>query len=218
MTFFSARQLQDLHQRSGGNGRLVLPYRARLTPAAQDWIRVRKIQLGYDDAQAAPATDGAPAINGPAEASSGAAVGAGTYLWWCEGPCGPAKAAVTALEKEISLRPIDLPSDARQTVKAVKALAAAVKGKRAAGGLLFVPIAAGAVIYANRCPSLRAVVGSSLDAVEQGIRSFAANVLVIEYPRQSLQPMKNMLARFLRATRDLPADLSRDLQELASCG
>lgn len=215
MTFFSARQLQDLHHQSGGNGRLVLPYRARLTPAAQDWVRVRKIELGYDDSHAAStAKPSATSDKGAAPAMAGA----GTFLWWCEGPCGPAKAAVTAFEKELSLRPIDLPADARQLVAAVKAIASAVKQGHATGGVLLAPNGAAAMIFANRCPSLRAVLATGLDAVEQGIRLLAANVLVIEYPRHSLQQMKNMLGRFLRAKRELTVETVAELKELASCG
>ena len=37
----TARQLQDLHRQSGGNGQITLPYRGRLTPLASDWIRAK---------------------------------------------------------------------------------------------------------------------------------------------------------------------------------
>ena len=35
----TARQLEDLHKSHGGNGRVTLPYRARLTPLAADYVR-----------------------------------------------------------------------------------------------------------------------------------------------------------------------------------
>ena len=45
----TARQLEDLHKSHGGNGRVTLPYRARLTPLAADYVRARKLVLGYSE-------------------------------------------------------------------------------------------------------------------------------------------------------------------------
>ena len=143
---------------------------------------------------------------------------AGSFLWWCDGPCGPAKAAIVAEEKQSTLRPLDKPQDAKQVVGAIKALAAEVKSARAAGGILLVQTAALATVYANRCPSLRAILGTCLEAVEQGVQQIAANVLIIEYPYKTLQQMRNMLARFLRAPRTLNEEVKRQFQELATCG
>ena len=43
---YTARQLQDLHK---GNGQLILPYGARLTPLAADWARSKKLAIGYSN-------------------------------------------------------------------------------------------------------------------------------------------------------------------------
>src|SRR5258708_2828504 len=51
----TARQLEDLHKSNGGNGRVTLPYRARLTPLAADFVRARKLTVGYSEV-ATPAT------------------------------------------------------------------------------------------------------------------------------------------------------------------
>jgi hypothetical protein len=77
--------------------------------------------------------------------------------------------------------------------------------------------AALATIYANRCPSLRAILGSCMEAVEQGVQAAAANVLIIEYPYKTLQQMRNLLSRFTRGKRELSEDVRRQLAELASC-
>jgi ribose 5-phosphate isomerase RpiB len=147
-----------------------------------------------------------------------APAGTGTVLWWCDGPCGPAKAAVVAQSKESPLRGIDLPADPRQLVPVIKMLAGEVRSGRASAGVLMVQSAATAAVYANRCPSLRAVVGTCMDAVEQGLRRVAANVLVIEHPYRTLHQVKSMVARFAKAKRDLPEDVRRQLEELTSCG
>ena len=38
----TARQLEDLYRANGSNGHVVLPYRARLTPLAQDWVKAKR--------------------------------------------------------------------------------------------------------------------------------------------------------------------------------
>jgi hypothetical protein len=227
----TARQLEDLHRRGGANGQVTLPYRARLTPLAQDWVRAKKIGLGYSDVEkpanggpesAAPvgglaqqAGCGCPGHAGEAKNACRCDAPAGGFLWWCDGPCGPAKAAIGAVSKESSLRPMDVSADARKIVAVVTVLAADVRSGRAAGGILMVQNAAVATVYANRCPSLRAVPGTCLQAVEQGVRQVAANVLIVEYPYKTLQQMRNMLGRFVKARRELSEDVRRQLQELA---
>ena len=221
----TARQLEDLHRQNGGNGRVVLPYRARLTPLAQDWVRSKRVALGYSDAgaiasAASPATevDSSACCTKCAHDTGKCCSSSSTYLWWCDGPCGPAKAALVAFEKESSLRPLDLPQDARRVAEVVKSIAQQVKSSQAQAAVLMVQSGAVATVFANRCPSLRAVLGTCLESVEQGIQQLGANVLVIEYPHRTLQQMKNMIGRFVRARRELPEDVRRQLQELASCG
>ena len=228
---FTARQLEDLHRSNGANGRLVLPYRARLTPLAQDWLKHKRVAIGYSgdgtvtvasaaSPPAAPAPDNAPPpVSGRAQHAGLAAPATGDpFVWWCEGPCGPAKAALVAQEKESNLSPMQLAPGATQIVAAVKQLAANVKAGRISGGVLMVQNGAAAMVFANRCPSLRAVMGTCLEAVEQGVQLVAANVLVIEYAHKTLPQVKNLLARFVRGKRELSEDVRRQLLELASCG
>jgi ribose 5-phosphate isomerase RpiB len=224
--FVTVRQLEDLHKQSGANGHVTLPYRARLTPLASDWVRAKKVVVGYSEGETKE-----PAISpgefsgraqhvGPAvtRAPMSTPAPAGAVLWWCDGHSGPAKAALVAHEKDSRLQPLNVPAEARRIGTVVKTLASEVKTGRAAAGVLMVKTGAAALVFANRCPSLRAVLGTCLDAVEQGIQQVAANVLVIEYPYQSLQQMKNMIARFARARPALSDDARRQLEDLASCG
>ena len=83
---------------------------------------------------------------------------------------------------------------------------------------MLVQSGAAAAVLANRCPSLRAVVGTTLESLEAGISQVAANVLVLEYPNKSFSQLKNLLSRFVRARRDVSDDLRRQIEELASCG
>jgi hypothetical protein len=128
---------------------------------------------------------------------------------------------MAAQTKESALATIDLPPDGANVLKAIKHIASEVKSGRVAAAILLVQSAAAAIVYANRCPSLRAVLGTCLETVEQGIQLIAANVLVIEYPHQTLSQMKNLIGRFARAAAAgrAPSDeVQQRLKELASCG
>jgi len=229
--FYSLRQLEDLHKANGANGHIVLPYRARLTPLASDWVKARRIVLGYSgngqSAPAGPPTAQAPSAplavsqavssNAPAQATPPLATV--DYLWWCDGPCGAAKAAVAAQARESRIEPLDLPAEPKFLVAAIKQVAGAVKGGRASGGILLLQTGAAALVYANRCPSLRAILGSCRDAVDQGVRQVAANLLIVEHPHQTLQQVRNLLAVFCRGGQRMPGDeVRRAFEELASCG
>lgn len=203
---YTARQLEDLHR---ANGQIVLPYGARLTPLAVDWASAKKIKVGYGNVEP-------PRVQ--SEAKAQATADARPLLWWCDGPCGSAKAAVVAQGKESSLAAVDIPADGKSLVKVVKHLAGEVKAGRAAGGVLLVQSGAAAMVFANRCPSLRAVLGTCLESVEQGIQQLAANVLVIEYPHRTLMQVRNVLSRFARGSKQPSDDVQQQLKELASCG
>ena len=220
--FVTVRQLEDLYRRDGSNGHVTLPYRARLTPLAQDWVRAKRVTLGYNDTESQKPESQKATIRAQEFSAQHAGFAtptpSGATLWWCDGPCGPAKAALTAFEKESPLAPLDVPPDARQVATVIRTIASQVKSNHASGAVLMVRTGAAAIVFANRCPSLRAILGTCLEAVEQGIQQVGANVLVIEYPHQTLQQMKNTIGRFVRAKKELPEDVRRQLQELASCG
>jgi hypothetical protein len=205
----TARQLQDLQ---GKTDQIVLPYGARLSPLAMDWARSRKLKIGYGPSEIAQ-TSAPPEI--PAEKSTSPVPGG--LLWWCDGPCGAAKAALAAQARESNLSEIDLPSEATQLTAAIKKLAAGVKAGAASGGILLVKSASEAVVYANRCKSLRAVVGTCLESVEQGISAVGANVIIVEYPHRSFSQIRNVLARFARGSKQPSSETQRKLEELASC-
>jgi ribose 5-phosphate isomerase RpiB len=202
---FTQRQLELLHN---GNGQIVLPYRARLTPLAQDWVRQRKISLGYADVQ----TTLTPKLGSSSPLPSESPVDAPRFLWWCDGPCGPAKAAIVTLAREANLGEMQSGS----ITEVVKELAGAVKNN-VTGGVLVVKSGAVAMVLANRSPALRAVLGTCLDSVEQGIGQMAANVLVLEHPYVTLMQAKNVITRFIRAKRVLSDEMKRQMQEVATC-
>jgi ribose 5-phosphate isomerase RpiB len=211
---FTARQLEDLHK---SNGHVVLPYGARLTPLAVDWARGKKIQIGYGPDELVKQSNGAKLATGIGGPVASQSIATGAFLWWCDGPCGAAKAALGAQSKESSLAAADLPADVKQLVPAIKQIAKAVKSGKASGGVLLVQGGAAASVLANRCPSLRAIVGTTLESLEAAISQVAANVLILEYPNKSFSQLKNLLSRFVRANRELSKDVQEQIKELGSC-
>jgi hypothetical protein len=206
----TARQLADLHKAAGGKGQIVLPYRARLTPLAADWVRSGKVTIGYSDAAATTAEK-------PAEKPSAAAPTAtGGYLWWCDGPCGQVKAAISMEARQTGMREIDPPTANSRLTAALKLIGGEVKGGRAVGAVVVVESAAAAVVLANRSPALRAIVGTALATVDQGVNEVAANVLILEHPRLSLAQARNLIARFVRGKRLLSEETKRQIAELSS--
>jgi hypothetical protein len=210
----TARQLADLHKAAGGKGQVTVPYSARLTPMAADWARGAKVTIGYGDAaprekKTEPST--------PARRGDFSRRESPEFLWWSDGPCGPAKAAIAMESRQAPMRELKPPANGG-LFWSIKTLAAEVKAGKAAGGILLVESAASAVILANRSPSLRAIVGTTLVSVEQGITQYAANVLIIEHPRLSLAQVRNLLSRFVRGGAALSDEAKKRIEELASCG
>jgi hypothetical protein len=213
---FTARQLEEMHRSNGRNGHVTLPYRARLTPLAVDWIKQRGVHVGYADVEVG-------ATRATSEAARTAALKdepstlVRKWMWWCDGPCGPAKAALLAVAREAGLEAMEIAVDAKRIAEAVKIIASEVKAARADGGVMLVSNGAAAMVFANRCPSLRAVLATCIEAVDQGVNLVAANVLVIEHPYKSMPQVRSLLARFVRQRRELSEDVKQQLSELASC-
>ena len=211
---YTARQLQDLLS-SSGNNQIVLPYGARLTPLAQDWVRHKKVSLGYSNVE--PSKPVVKAIGQNAVAAAIAGNTTGRILWWCEGACGAAKAAVAAQSKESPLAAIELPGDSKNLVPVIKHIAKEFKAGNAVQAVLLVQTGASAMLLANRSPVIRAVLGTCMEAVNQGLSDVAANVLVIEYQYKTLSQIKNFLGRFVRGgSRVVDEQLQAQLKELAS--
>lgn len=215
---YTARQLEQLFK---ADGRVALPPDARLTPLAIDWLRSRKLSVAWSDA--APATNGdgrgvlAPAA-APVEPAGASAAPAAGMWWWCDGPCGQAKAALSAFERAAAMQPLNVTASEPATIEAIRAVAAGLRDRRVRGAILLVRAAGAAMVFANRCPSIRAVLGTCLDAVDQAANTVGANVLVIEHPYKTFSQLRTLIGRFVRGPFEPGDAVRRQLQELASCG
>lgn len=184
----TARQIQAI-----GGGVVHLTANAKLTALAADLVRERGLKIER--------------VYGQLSAGKRSA-----WLWWMHGSC-PAVPGIVADHAADMLA-----SGARDLLSAVREVAVAVKAGRAAGGVLFVPSAAIAACYANRCGVLRAAVAACPKAVEEACQTLGANVLVVPYPFHDAQRMATMVNVFLKNRQPVTAEVERQLKELSSCG
>lgn len=194
----TASQLQDAIDASS-DGAAVVAHDAKLTPLANDLVRQHPEKI-----RRASVID--PAVTSAAPAQ---------WFYWIDGQCPVA--TQTVQQRSNMLRPLGTSHSSAALQNVIRDLAAAVKGHTIAGGVLFVPNAAMAMCYANRCTSLRAVVGTCGEAVEQGVNEIGANVLVIEYPHHGPRSMAAMVDRMLQQPPQVPTSVQRDLADLHRC-
>ena len=194
----TAQQLQEAID-AASDGVATLTPDARLTPLANDFARQHPEKIRRTGRAAASAA--APAGNGSLP-----------WLWWADGFCPSVQSLTSRLNTR--LRPSAAPRSEPGLAQVVRDLAGAVHQGDVAGGLLFVQSAARAVCYANQAPSLRAVVGTCEQSVQQATRDVGANVLIVEYPYASATVMETMVQHMLRSAPKAPADVQRHLNEL----
>jgi ribose 5-phosphate isomerase RpiB len=101
--------------------------------------------------------------------------------------------------------------------EAVRQLSNRIRDHKAAGGVLFVHSAAQATCFANRCPNLRAIVGTSDLSVEQGVKLLGANVMIVEYPMHGPRSMRGLIDRFTQTQRKPLPQVEQQLRELGTC-
>jgi len=191
------RQLQQLLRE---HGKVVIPYRARLSPMAQDWVRHNKISIGYDDANS--------------NVNANVLVSQKPYLWWSDGPDGVSKAAIAMSARDVLLQPMAILADNSRAIAAIRAANCAVQDNTAAGAVLVVKNAGPALIIANKTKHLRATVAGTIASVEEVMRSLAANVLVIQREQFTLHQIKNLLLHFCRGERVLDAAMRSELESI----
>ena len=203
----TARQLQEAMD-AAPEGVAVLAPNARLTPLAADLVRQEPQKINRLATVVASGSPTAQAV--PSVAAEGTHL---PWLWWIDHACNAVERIVGARAPQ--LRPSAVGrSGGAQLVQVVRDIAVSIRANHIAGAILFVRNAAATMCYANRCASIRAVVGTSDDAVEQGIRDMGANVLVIERPQIGPRAMTAMVDRMLQQMPKVPTQVQRELADL----
>ena len=200
--FVTANQLQDALAASK-NGVVYLAADAKLTPLGNDLARQfpeRVMRVTRAATQTTIQPGGGSAL---------------PWMYYMEGSCPVAREIVT--DRRDRLRPVVAVSRAGALPQVIREIAQQIGAGQAAGGLLFVPSAALAMCYANRCSAIRAVLGTCGEAVEEGIRDLGANLLVIEYPHHGRRSQSAMVDRMLEQTPTAPSHVQRQLAEMHRC-
>lgn len=193
--FVTARMLEE-----AGVAVVRLADGARLTPAAQDYVKEKKLGVERAAADGSAGVVGAPG---------------GDWLWWTDGNCPAVKQLTGELKSKMAkLTPA---AKSSELAAAVSQGAKRVRAGNAAGVILFVDSGALAGCFANRCPSLRAVVGTCGQATCQGVNQLGANTLILEYPHHGYRAMSQMLDTFMNTPRPNLDAVDRQLQELSRC-
>lgn len=207
--FITARQLEQMLRESGT---IVLPAGARLTPGAQDLVRSKKLDLSYDAAAGKPQVQltatSTPLVTSPA--STGA-----SFVYWCGAKSGTAKAAIAMTSRELNLRELPVAGDASNAIAAVRATIESIKSKSAVGAIFVVDHASIVTALANRSPHLRAIVGTSIGAIDLGLTQIGANVLIIEPGNLPLMMIRNLILKFIRSPRGMNEELAKAIGELS---
>jgi hypothetical protein len=209
---YTARQLEDMHR---AVGQIVLPYRARLTPLAKDWVRAKQVAVGYSDATTEAKNSAGPQSNAGAKRLKAASL---PLLWWCDAPAGSARAAVNSAAKETSLEQMAIGQDISQLRGVIKLLVGQINAKKIGGGVLVMKSPSLGLLYANRNAALRAITASTFASLDEAINAISPNVLVIEHTQLTVQQIKNMILRFGRSAPAPKESLQSELKEVAQCG
>jgi len=188
--FVTARQID-----AAGGRDVYLAFGAKLTPLARD--RAKEVGVTIHRV-----VHDRPVSHPPKSC--------GKWAWFIDGQCSAASRIVREREQLVVCAK-------KQLVDSLQCLAKAIHEGQRAGGIYFVPSAARAACYANRCASIRAVVGTCGQAVEEGLALLGANVLILEYPHHGYESMAGMVERFTTEDRDTPRDVADALKELSQC-
>ncbi len=198
----TANQLQAAIDASS-HGIALLTETARLTPLANDLARQYPEKIKRVSRATSVSSVKQAAADQP-------------WCWWMQGHCQTV--ATVMRERNSRFRTLAASHSDQSQGQVIRDLASAIRSGATPGGLLFVPSAARILCYANRCASIRAVVGTCGEAVEQGIKELGANVLVIEYPHHGPRAITTMVDRFSASVPKAPPAIERDLADLHRCG
>lgn len=196
----TANQLQEAIDASP-DAVAVIAGDARLTPLASDFARKNPEKVSRGHATAPLTTQGGGQVR--------------PWAWWLGGHCNAVNQV--AQQRTSYLRPLGGSGHTTPLSQVVRDLALTIGTGQVTGGFLFVENAARIMCMVNRCQSIRAVIGTCEDAVEQGITELGANVLVLEYPHVTPRSMAVMVDQMLQSVPTVPPLVQRELADLHRC-
>jgi len=172
---------------------LDLAYNEFLTPAAMDIVHLRRLTVRQQPkpiprAEEAPGDAVAPA--GPASPVTAAP----TLGLVIRTPDEGLRAVLAGLESDGIVAAEYAATDC--WIVNTRTLCEAVTAGRVAAGLVLVPLAAEALVLANKVRGIRAVQGAAPESVSTAVERLAPNVLVIEHATATFHEIRTMVRTF----------------------
>lgn len=179
--------------RIGADHTVTLVEGEQLTPNAEDYVERHNVRVLRAEV---PAGAGPVAAPGAVVLPPADAIGLVVHD---AGRDHKVASTLTALGREGLAMPRFAPTDCwmRNSAALCKAIAAGEVG----GGVVLVPSAAGAVVFASKYRGVRAFQAASADEVAEAVREFDANVLVVDHARASFFEMRTLIKTFIEHRR-----------------
>lgn len=197
--FITAEVLQKRLATNDGPGRSVeLAYNEFLTPAAMDLVDQRRLTVRKQPKQLAgpakAATATAPAAASSASATTRGASKGRTLGLVISKPNAMVQGVLDGLERDGILA-----LDFNQTncwIENTQMLCNAIISGSVTGGVVMVPLAADAVMLANKIRGIRAVQGVKPEGLVAAMGRLAPNVLAMEHSSSTFHEIRTMLRAF----------------------
>lgn len=187
--FVTVRRLEDAQSQY-----ILLTDDAKLTPAAQDYVKEQAIVIRRESDEPEK-SDRKP------------------VMCWT---CNEAK-EMRSVKNQLAKIDGAVLLNEKKAAQMLKRAATAIKNGEAEVLVCFVKSGAVVNCMANRCPSLRAVVGTCEETVQQAIAELGVNVLIVEAPHHDGPGMRAVVDHFLRGQRTLPNAIAEQIKELGQC-
>lgn len=191
--FITADALERKLRALGEGAKAVdLAHNEHLTPAAMDVVHQRRLNVRRQP-RPIPRAEVAP---GPAEAAApcSAASDAKTLGVVVRTSDDKVNTVLAGLEADGMGVMVYAPTDC--WIVNVRALCEAVTAGHVAGGVVLVPLAAEALVLANKIRGIRAVQGAGPDCLPAVVDRLAPNVLVIEHATATFHEVRTMVRSF----------------------
>ena len=195
--FITADVLQRRLATDDGPSRSIeLAYNEFLTPAAMDLADQRRLTVRKQPKQLAGPTKAAttPAAASPAPAAARGASKGRTLGLVISRPNAMVQGVLDGLERDGILA-----LDFNQTncwIENTQTLCNAIISGRVTGGVVMVPLAADAIMLANKIRGIRAVQGVEPEGLVSAMGRLAPNVLAMEHSSSTFHEIRTMLRAF----------------------
>ncbi len=153
-----------------------------ITPAAKDYIKEKQIAVLYHEKM---------------NDNDGLGVNQDGF-WYFWSSCDRLRTIEAEYQSTDKVKMSSIKSECKNIEKVIEDYGQAILMKKARGGILLVENSAKANFLAARWNGIRSVIGSSDKNIEEGIKQFDANTLILEHGNTGEVSVQAMISRFIR--------------------